>query len=73
MLQLASYYVHKAMKMLPIEEHQLRLEIELIIDRSRHYEEMFLVDSKQAAFDILLYLQQQNLLTKQDAELIGAG
>jgi hypothetical protein len=73
MLQLASYYVHKVMKMLPIEEHQLRLEIELIIDRSRHYEEMFLVDSKQAAFDILLYLQQQNLLTKKDAELIGVG
>jgi hypothetical protein len=54
--------------MSPLEEYQIKLEIEQIIDRSRHQEEMLLIDSKAAASNILLYLKQENLISTAGLE-----
>ena len=44
-----------------IQQYQIQTKIAEIIDRSRHHEEMFLVDSKTAASDILKYLQKESI------------
>lgn len=51
-----------------IEKHTIRLQIEQIIERSRYQDEMFLVDSKTAAADILNFLQKENLIQLQAAD-----
>jgi hypothetical protein len=52
-----------------IENHKIRLQIEQIIERSRHKEELFLIDSKTAALNILQYLQNENLISIEDIEM----
>lgn len=52
-----------------IENHKIRLQIEQIIERSRHLDEMFLIDSKTAASNILQYLQKENLISNEDVEM----
>lgn len=47
-----------------VEEQEVKDEIAHIIDMSRHCEERFLTDSKQAAFDIFQYLESKLLLIK---------
>ena len=54
--------------MAQIETHQIRQQIEQIIERSRYQDELFLIDSKTAASNILQYLQSENLLSKDDGE-----
>jgi predicted nucleic-acid-binding protein len=44
------------------EEDEVQTKIAQIIERSRHHEEMFLIDSKTAAVDIMKYLQKEKLL-----------
>lgn len=51
-----------------VEKHTIRLQIEQIIERSRHQDEMFLIDSKTAASDILQLLQKENLISTENAE-----
>lgn len=46
-----------------LEKHTVRLQIEQIIERARCQEEMFLIDSKTAASNILQYLQKEKLLS----------
>ena len=51
-----------------IEQHNVQVKIAEIINRSRHHEESFLVDSKTAASDIIKYLQRENIvLAEADA------
>jgi hypothetical protein len=50
------------------ENHKIRLQIEQIIERARHLDEMFLIDSKTAASNILQYLQKENLIATKEAE-----
>lgn len=45
-----------------LEQYEIQQKIAQIIERSRHHEEMFLVDSKSAAADILQFLKKKNLL-----------
>ncbi len=45
-----------------LEQNEVQLKIAQIIDRSRHHEEMFLVDSKTAASDIIQFLKKKNLI-----------
>ena len=45
-----------------IEQTEIKLKIAQIIERSRHQEERFLIDSQTAASDIIQYLQTRNLL-----------
>ena len=52
-----------------IEKHNVSLQIEQIIERSRYQDEMFLIDSKTAASNILQYLQKENLLLTEDVEI----
>lgn len=52
-----------------IEKNIVTLQIEQIIDRARYQEEMFLIDSKTAASNILQYLQTENLILIEDAEI----
>ncbi len=51
-----------------IEKHAISLQIEQIIERSRYQDEMFLVDSKTAASNILQYLQKENLISMEKIE-----
>ncbi len=51
-----------------IEKHTVRLQIEQIIERSRYQEEMFLIDSKTAASNILQFLQKENLISLENVE-----
>ena len=51
-----------------IEKHTIRLQIEQIIERSRYQDEMFLVDSKTAASNILQFLQKENLIQKENVD-----
>jgi hypothetical protein len=50
------------------EHYDLQLNIAQIIERSRHHEEMFLIDSKTAATDILKYLEKRNLISGFEEE-----
>jgi hypothetical protein len=50
------------------QKHIVKLQIEQIIERSRHQEEMFLIDSKTAALNILQYLQNENLILLENVE-----
>lgn len=54
-----------------IEKHTVRSQIEQIIERSRYQEEMFLIDSKTAASNILQYLQKENLIFLENADQIN--
>ena len=45
-----------------LEQYEIQTKIAQIIERSRHQEEMFLVDSKSAANDIIQFLQTRNLI-----------
>ncbi|GEO09456.1 hypothetical protein [Segetibacter aerophilus] len=45
-----------------LEQSEIQLKIAQIIERSRHQEERFLIDSKAAASDILQFLQKKNLI-----------
>jgi len=45
-----------------LEQTEIQLKIAQIIERSRHQEEMFLVDSKAAASNIIQFLYSKNLL-----------
>ena len=45
-----------------LEQTEIQLKIAQIIERSRHQEEMFLIDSKAAAYNIIAFLHSQNLL-----------
>ncbi|WP_170234127.1 hypothetical protein [Segetibacter aerophilus] len=54
-----------------IEKHTVRSQIEQIIERSRYQEEMFLIDSKTAASNILQYLQKENLILLENADQIN--
>lgn len=45
-----------------IEQSEIRLKIAQIIERSRHNEELFLIDSKTAASHIIQFLQKNNLI-----------
>lgn len=45
-----------------LEQYEIQLKIAQIIERSRHHEERFLIDSKAAAADILQFLEKKNLL-----------
>lgn len=51
-----------------LEKYTVSLQIEQIIDRARYQEELFLIDSKTAASNILQYLQKENLISIEDAE-----
>jgi hypothetical protein len=51
-----------------IQKHIVKLQIEQIIERSRHQDEMFLIDSKTAASNILQYLQKENLILLEKVE-----
>ncbi|MDQ6812663.1 MAG: hypothetical protein M3040_02815 [Bacteroidota bacterium] len=51
-----------------IEKHTISAQIEQIIERSRYQDEMFLIDSKTAASDILQFLQKENLILIENAE-----
>ncbi len=48
--------------MSPFQQAEIQSKIAQIIERSRHHEEMFLVDSKTAAFDIIQFLQNNELI-----------
>jgi hypothetical protein len=50
---------------------QVQLEIAQIIERSRHQEEMFLIDSKTAATQILSFLRRENLLPSFSEEILA--
>ena len=50
------------------QKHLVKLQIEQIIERSRYKDEMFLVDSKTAATNILQYLQKENLIVLENVE-----
>lgn len=50
------------------EKHQLKQNIEMMIDRSRFGSENFFTDSKTAASDILNYLQQQYIFAGVNAD-----
>jgi predicted GTPase len=50
------------------DKHRVTIQIEQIIERSRHQEEMFLIDSKTAASDILDYLQKEHLILAEKNE-----
>ena len=52
-----------------LEKHTIRLQIEQIIERSRYEDEMFLIDSKTAASNILQYLQKENLISLEKPEI----
>lgn len=45
-----------------LEQTEIQLNIAQIIERSRHQEEMFLIDSKAAASTIIEFLYSKNLL-----------
>ncbi|MCW3108262.1 MAG: hypothetical protein JWQ09_2768 [Segetibacter sp.] len=45
-----------------LEQYEIQLKIAQIIERSRHHEEMFLIDSKAAASDIIQFLHKKNLI-----------
>ena len=51
-----------------LQKSQVKLDIELLINRSRFGGENFFTDSKSAADQILAYLQQINLLVKDEGE-----
>ena len=51
------------------QKHLVKLQIEQIIERSRYQDEMFLIDSKTAATDILQYLQKENLIVLENVEI----
>ena len=52
------------------EQYEIQQKIAQIIERSRHQEEMFLVDSKTAASDIWNYLKNKNILGEYFTESI---
>lgn len=45
-----------------LEQSEIQVKIAQIIERSRHQEEMFLIDSKTAASDIIQFLVNKNLI-----------
>ncbi|MCW3081412.1 hypothetical protein [Segetibacter sp.] len=45
-----------------LERSEIQLKIAQIIERSRHQEERFLIDSKTAASDIMQFLYRKNLV-----------
>jgi hypothetical protein len=45
-----------------VEQAEIQSKIAQIIERSRHHEEQFLVDSKTAALNIMRFLKNKNLL-----------
>ncbi|MDQ6814894.1 MAG: hypothetical protein M3040_14255 [Bacteroidota bacterium] len=54
-----------------LEQSEIQVKIAQIIERSRHQEEMFLIDSKTAASDIIQFLLTRNLIDgfyKEDIE-----
>ena len=52
-----------------LEKHTIKSQIEQIIERSRYHDEMFLIDSKTAASNILHYLQNENLIPVEKGEM----
>lgn len=51
-----------------IERYNIQVKIAEIINRSRHHEENFLVDTKAAASDILKYLQTEKFVSAETEE-----
>ena len=51
-----------------IEKYQVKLNIEMLIDRARFGSENFFTDSRTAASDILNYLQQENFIATKTSE-----
>jgi|GEM_PF-4429561 len=49
-----------------IQQYQIQTKIAEIIERSRHHEEMILIDSKTAASDILQYLKKENIFPQEN-------
>lgn len=45
-----------------LEQTEIRVKIAEIIERSRHQEERFLIDSKTAAADIINFLSKRKLI-----------
>ena len=45
-----------------IEQSEIQVKIAQIIERSRHQEERFLIDSRTAASDIIQFLVKKNLI-----------
>jgi nucleoid-associated protein YejK len=45
-----------------LEQTEIQSKIAQIIERSRHHEEQFLVDSRTAASDIIQFLKKKNLI-----------
>lgn len=45
-----------------LEQSEIKLKIAQIIERSRHQEETFLIDSKTAASAIIEFLKMRNLI-----------
>jgi hypothetical protein len=45
-----------------LEQSEIQIKIAEIIERSRHQEERFLIDSKTAASDIIQFLYKRNLI-----------
>lgn len=45
-----------------LEQSEIQVNIAQIIERSRHQEERFLIDSKTAASDIIQFLLKKNLI-----------
>lgn len=45
-----------------LEQTEIQSKIAQIIERSRHHEEQFLIDSRTAASDIIQFLKKKNLI-----------
>lgn len=51
-----------------MEQYNVQVKIAEIINRSRHHEESFLVDTKTAASNIIKYLQKANIMLAETEE-----
>jgi hypothetical protein len=49
---------------------QVQLKIAQIIERSRHSEEMFLIDSKTAASEIIDFLKQEDIIASVTEKML---
>lgn len=55
-----------------IQQHQIQTKIAEIIERSRHHEEMILIDSRTAASDIVNYLKKENIFPMENGSAESA-